>query len=470
MSTARQRDAVRSAPARLTRTAQSTGTTGRTLTTATATATSVAPSGRGRAFVRLAVRGTRVWRAAGAAIGAAAEWAGDTIRPAGVLVAVAATAGMVLGIVFGWVEFMVAGAASLLLLLAAVPFLFGARAYDVDLSLTHERVVAGAGVHGSIAVRNDGHRIALPGRIDVPVGAGLVEFGVPLLRPGHAVDQTLDIPGLRRGIVRVGPATTVRSDPIGLLRREHSFHDVHDVYVHPRTTSLPSSSAGLIRDLEGSPTRRLVDADMSFHAIREYAPGDSRRQIHWRSTAKTGRLMVRQYEESRRSRMAVVLAVAEAEYADADEFELAVSCAASLGLRAVHDARDVQIVTGSEIPRVVRGRLRAITRIPAAAPRPMLDGFSGVELLDGTMPVAEVCRLTAESTERLSIAFVVVGSAVSLSRLQQAALAFPADTAVVGIICDERSHPRMQPLSGMTVLTVGTLDDLSGLLLRGAAS
>ena len=131
---------------------------------------------------------------------------------------------------------------------------------------------------------------------------------MPLLRPGHTVAQPLEIPALRRGIVTVGPATTVRSDPIGLLRREHAFEDVHELYVHPRTTALPSTSAGLIRDLEGNPTRRLVDADMSFHAIREYAPGDSRRQIHWKSTAKTGQLMVRQYEESRRSRMAVVLA------------------------------------------------------------------------------------------------------------------------------------------------------------------
>ncbi|WP_109210496.1 MULTISPECIES: DUF58 domain-containing protein [Microbacterium] len=453
---------------RLTRTVQSTGTAGRTHLTATAT--SVGPSRRGRAFVRAAVWWTGVWRALGTGITTAAEWAGRTIRPAGTLVAVAATAGLVLGIVFGWVEFMVAGAASLVLLLAAVPFLFGARAYDVDLTLTHERIVAGDGVDGRIVVRNDGHRLALPGRIDIPVGEGLVEFGVPLLRPGHVVEQPLDIPGLRRGIVTVGPATTVRSDPIGLLRREHSFPDVHELFVHPRTTSLPTTSAGLIRDLEGSPTRRLVDADMSFHAIREYAPGDSRRQIHWRSTAKTGRLMVRQYEESRRSRMAVVLAVADAEYADADEFELAVSCAASLGLRAVHDARDVQIVTGSEIPRVVRGRLRAIRHIPSAAPRPMLDGFSGVELLESTMPVGEVCRLAAESGERLSIAFVVVGSRVPLTRLQQAALAFPADTTVVGLICDERAHPRMQPLSGLMVLTVGTLDDLSGLLLRGATS
>jgi hypothetical protein len=178
--------------------------------------------------------------------------------------------------------------------------------------------------------------------------------------------------------------------------------------------------------------------------------------------------MVRQYEESRRSRMAIVLAVAEQEYVDADEFELAVGCAASLGLRAVRDARDVEIVVGSEIPRVVRGRLRAIRRIPASAPRPMLDGFSGVDLLESTMPVSEVCRLTTESGERLSIAFVVVGSRVTLTRLRQAALAFPSDTTVVAVICDERAHPRIQTLAGLAVLTVGTLEDLSGLLLRGA--
>ena len=308
------------------------------------------------------------------------------------------------------------------------------------------------------------------GRLDIPVGKGLVEFGVPLLRPGHTVAQPLEIPALPRGIVRIGPVTTVRSDPIGLLRREHAFEDVHDVFVHPRTVGLPSTSAGLIRDLEGNPTRRLVDADMSFHAIREYVPGDSRRQIHWKSTAKTGRLMVRQFEESRRSRMAVVLAVAEDEYADADEFELAVSAAASLGLRAVRDARDLAIVAGSEIPRVVKGRLRAIQNIPTVTPRAMLDGFSGIDRLEETMSVADVCRLAAESNERLSVAFLVVGSVVPLLRLRQAALAFPADTAVVAVVCDERAHPRMQVLSGLSTLTIGTLDDLSGLLIRGATS
>lgn len=450
---------------RLTRTSASTGSGAATTRTHVTTTTR-----RGRALVGVVVWWTRALRAIAAAATAAAGWCARTVRPAGAVVALAASAGLGFGLAFGWVEWIVAGSISLALLAMSVPFLFGARLYDVDLSLAHERIVAGDGIDGEIVVRNDGQRYALPGRIDIPVGAGLVEFGVPLLRPGHSVSQPLDIPNLRRGVVTVGPATTVRSDPIGLLRREHAFEDVHELYVHPRTVELPTTSAGLIRDLEGAPTRRLVDADMSFHAIREYAPGDSRRQIHWKSTAKTGQLMVRQYEESRRSRMAVVLAISEAEYLDDDEFELAVGAAASLGLRAVRDARDLDIVVGTEIPRVVRGRLRAISHVEASAPRPMLDSFSRVDRLENTMRVEEVCRLASEANERLSIAVVVVGSTVGLTRLRQAALAFPADTVVIAVVCDERAHPRTRSLSGLTVLTVGTLDDLSGLLLRGVGS
>jgi uncharacterized protein (DUF58 family) len=447
---------------RLTRSSAATGPGAQTRTEVT--------SVRGSALVGTAVGLARAWRATSAAATAAARWAAHTIRPAGVLVVLAATVGLGLGLAFGWVEWLVAAGVAVVLLVMAVPFLFGARDYDVGLVLAHERITAGQSATGEIVVRNRGHRLALPGRLDVPVGEGLVEFGVPLLRPGHSIAQPLELPPLRRGIVTVGPATTVRSDPIGILRREHAFDDVVELFVHPATVALPSSSAGLIRDLDGSPTHRLVDADMSFHAIREYTPGDSRRQIHWKSTAKTGRLMVRQYEESRRSRMAVVLALAPDEFADDDEFELAVSCAASLGLRAVHDARDLDIVVGAEIPRVVNGRLRAIRRIAAASRRTMLDGFSGLERLESTMRIEEVCRLAVESNDRLSVAFVVVGSTVSLTRLRRVALAFAADTAVIAVVCDERAHPRMRRVGDLAVLTVGTLDDLSGLMLRGAGS
>lgn len=445
---------------RLTRTSAGSFTGGRTEVT----------SARGRTLVGAAVRATRAWTTTRAALQAAFAWSVRTIRPAGALAIAAATVGLVAGLVFGWVEAIVAGVAALVLLALSIPFLFQARTYDVDLTLGHERIVAGQGVRATVVVRNTGRRVALPGRIDVPVGGGLVEFGVPLLRPGAVSEQLLELPPQHRGIVPIGPATTVRSDPVGLLRREHSFADEHELFVHPRTVPVPSSSAGLIRDLDGSPTKRLVDADMSFHAIREYAPGDSRRQVHWKSTAKTGRLMVRQYEESRRSRMAVVLGLQESEYATDAEFELAVSAAASLAVRAVHDARDLDIVVGVEIPRVVRGRLRAIRHIPTGAPRVVLDGFSGVDRLADTMAFAEVCRLASEANERLSIAILVTGSGVGVARLRQAALAFPADAAVIAIVCDERAHPRTQVFGALTVVTIGTLEDLAGLLMRGANS
>ncbi len=398
------------------------------------------------------------------------EWLGQTVTPAGWLVVGFATVGVGAGWLFGWIEWLVAGLAALVLLAMCTPFLFGARGYDVSVRLRHERVVAGEVVDGEIDIRNVGTRTALPGRIDLPVGDGLVELGVPLLRPGHRVAQPVSIPAMRRGVIVVGPATTVRSDPIGLLRREREWDEVHDLYVHPRTVAVPATSAGLVRDLEGNPTRRLVDADMSFHAIRGYAPGDSRRQIHWKSTAKTGQLMVRQFEETLRSRLAVVLSLARGEYDSDDEFELAVSAAASLSVQAVRDGRDLSVVTGAELSRVARPRGRSIVALPSESPRALLDGYSRLDASDRTMPLEEVCRIVVEGSDALSLAFVVCGSGVSLTRLRQASLAFASDTAVVAVVCDEDARPRMRPVAGLTVLTVGIIEDLAGLMLRGVQS
>ena len=108
--------------------------------------------------------------------------------------------------------------------------------------------------------------------------------------------------------------------------------------------------------------------------------------------------------------------------------------------------------------------------LTTASPRALLDGFSGVERFANTMAFADVCRLAAEANERLSIAVLVTGSHVSLAALRKAALAFPADASVVAVVCDERAHPRTQVVGALTVVTVGTLDDLAGLLLRGATS
>lgn len=439
------------------------------LSSRTHTQTYVSSLRRDGVLVRVVVWWMRVWQVAASGARRAWQWLTQTVTAAGLLVVLAATAGLLGGALFGWVEWIVAGAAACVLLLLCVPFLFGANAYEVDLSMSDVRVVAGTEVTGEIVVSNRTRGTALPGRIDIPVGDGLIELGVPLLRPARSFAQTLTIATPRRGVIAVGPATAVRTDPIGLLRRERSSTDRHHLFVHPRTAVIPSTSAGLVRDLEGNPTRAIVDSDMSFHAIREYGPGDSRRQIHWKSTAKTGRLMVRQFEESRRSRLAVVLSIAAAEYADEDEFELAVSAAASLGVQAVRDNRDLDVVTGAEVPEMVRGRMRAIHSLAVSSPRILLDEFTGVRSLEHTMPIEEVCRLAGEATQGLSIVFMVCGSQVGLQRLRRAALALPMDAAAIAVICDERAQPRLQSFGGLTVMTIGLLDDLPGLMLRSAS-
>ncbi|MEN2740189.1 DUF58 domain-containing protein [Microbacterium sp. X-17] len=424
----------------------------------------------GAAATVLVVGGIRVWRRARAALVAAGRAVAETVTPAGWLVLAAAVLGLALGLVFGWVELVVAGSAAVVLLLLSVPFLFGGRSYDVALRLDHERVVAGGDATGRIVVTNTGRGVALPGAVEVPIGDGLVEVQVPLLRRGARFAEEVVIPARRRGIVTIGPVRAVRGDPVGILRREASWTDTHTLYIHPVTTALPSVSTGFIRDLEGNPSSLVVDADISFHALREYAPGDAQRQIHWKSTAKTGTLMVRQYEESRRSRMVVALATEEEEFGDDDEFELAVSVAASIGARGIRDGRDVHVVVGGEVPEFARRRVHSIRELPTVSGRTLLDALSGVERDAGITALPDVARLAGEAHPDVSIAFLVCGPAATPRMLQTTALAFPLGVGVVAVVCDPRARPGLRTLGDVAVVTVGLVDDLRQILSRGAAS
>lgn len=441
----------------------------------TSTSTSTAGSTRtrydtSRSTTVIVVGGIRFWRRVRRAVARSARAVGDTVTAGGWLLIGAALIGLSLGIVFGWIEFVLAGAVAAVLVLCAAPFLFGARAYRVSLGLAHDRVVAGTEVALSLRVVNVGKGVALPGRVDVPVGEGLVDVAIPLLRHEAAHDEELTIPGLRRGVLDIGPARAVRGDPLGILRREVVWEDVHTLYVHPVTTAIPSTATGFIKDLEGNPSSLVVDADISFHAIREYAPGDSQRQIHWKSTAKTGTLMVRQYEESRRSRMVIVLATGEEDYADDEEFELAVSAAASLGVRGIRDGRDVSVVVGGEVPEFARRAVRSSRDLVTITARTLLDELAGVEKGERITGLRDVASLAVEAHRDVSIGFLICGSTPTLRMLQHAALAFPADTGVAAIVCDPAAEPGFRTIGGASIVTMGLLEDLRHILARSAQS
>ena len=167
---------------RITRTVASTGTATHTRYT----------TRRGDSVVLAVVWWIRLSRALRAALGSTWNWIISTVTPAGWL-ALLAAALLPVGLVFGWVELIVASSIAIVLLLLSVPFLFGGHSYDVDLTLTHERVVAGTEVGGAVTITNTSSRIALPGRVDIPTGGGLTDVHVPLLRAGHSFVENVTI-------------------------------------------------------------------------------------------------------------------------------------------------------------------------------------------------------------------------------------------------------------------------------------
>jgi len=415
-----------------------------------------------------AARGRRLLRRARRNLLAALDWLRTTVTPAGWLLAAVLVLGVAGGLLAGLVEAWVVAAIAFVLLLLSVPFLLGAHDYGIRLELARDRVVAGSEVTGSLDIVNRGARVALPGVVDIPVGAGLVEVHVPLLLGGAEHREHLAISAHRRGVIQVGPMTVGRGDPVGILRREQAWPGAQQIFVHPVTVPIPSTSAGLVRDLEGAPTSDIVDADLSFHAIRPYVAGDSYRHVHWKSTAKTGMLMVRQYEETRHSRLAVVLDLAAAGYASDDEFEMAVSAAASLGVQGVRDGRDVLVTVSADLADDSREQARSIRSLPSLTAKTLLDGFAGVEAGQTAMPLEGVARLTVQSFPELSLAFLVTGSQVELTRLRAAAFAFPPNVAVVAVRAEPTAEPTLRSAKELTVLTIGVLDDLANMMARGA--
>ena len=449
--------------ARFGRTSAHTGTRTRVGTSTRMTGTRTSVVADGVFWGRIALR--RSLRVAVATL----TWLRSTVTPAGLMLVLTLVVGTVLGFTLGWVEaFVVAGIAAALLLLS-VPFLFGGHDYRVHLTLDRDRVVAGTDVTGHLDITNRSKRVALPGLVDIPVGGGLVEAHVPLLRGGAAHREQLSIAARRRGVITVGPMAISRGDPIGILHRELSWPEVQRIFVHPVTVSIPSTSAGLIRDLEGMPTNDIVDSDLSFHAIRAYVPGDSQRNIHWRSTAKTGTLMVRQYEESRRSRIAIVLGLGdEDEYRSDDEFEMAVSAAASLGAQGIRDGRDVLVTASAEIPELVREPVRAIRTLPTRSAKTMLDAMSDIENSPRAMSLEDVAALTVQANPELSIAFFITGSVLPLARLRAAAIAFPRTVKVIAVRCEVGAEPTLRGARELSVMTIGVLHDLKHMMARGA--
>lgn len=420
---------------------------------------------RRSAAVSVAANAARL-RRAGARVAAFAAPVTGVISATGWLVLAVAVVSFAIAWGLGWIELAFVGATLLAALLVAIPFVFGRVRYRVAIELQPRRVVAGERALGRLVVHNIGDAPSVPSQLELPVGAGLAEFVIPAIAPGGEHEELFAVPTQRRAVIVAGPAASVRGDQLGLLRREVRWTDPVELFVHPLTARLKPSAAGLVRDLEGEVTRTITNNDISFHALRAYEPGDALRNVHWRTSARTGQLMVRQYEETRRSQLLLVQPTRADHYASDAEFELAVSVLASLGVQVIRDATRLAVATD---------RLTLNTATPTA----LLDDTSRIEPVgdlgavraatgDGAPP-ATVRDLVREAARRIpapSVVIVVAGSRTPVAEFRAVEPVFGADTQVIAFRAEVGAPSRIARVGESTVVTVGALDELSRLVRR----
>ncbi|RKT31857.1 uncharacterized protein (DUF58 family) [Microbacterium sp. AG1240] len=354
----------------------------------------------------------------------------------------------VAGRILGWQELVIAAVVVATVLVLCTFFLIGRTDYDVGLDLNRTRVVVGERAVGALSLANTGTRAILPSRIVLPVGAGRGEFAVRRLAPGDEAEELFAIPTQRRAVLKVGPVSVVRGDPLGLFERVQRRDEPVDLFVHPKTVLFDGQSLGFLRDLEGMPATDLSRDDVSFHALRQYEPGDDRRHVHWKSTARTGDLMVRQYEETRRSHFVIGLSRHPSDYRDPEEFELAVSAAGSLGLRALRDSQRVD----------VRSQGGAIA---AENGKRFLDSLSGlVYSRPREGDVVGLAGLIASALPLASIVVLVCGSTVDAARLRVACSRLPFGARVLAVVAETGASPSLRRIAEADVVSVGALDQL----------
>lgn len=176
----------------------------------------------------------------------------------------------------------------------------------------------------------------------------------------------------RRGIFSSGEIVLKTGAPFGFLKTERRIEVASPLTVIPRWVQLrsfpilePSSfPADVLHE------RARTGAGEEYIGIREYRPGDPRRAVHWRSTARLGRLVVREFEEDVASRVTLVVAGRDHGSPPDSAFEHLVSAAASIMVYALSTGHPVELVrSGREGPE----RIVEPDRFAA------LDWLAGVE-------------------------------------------------------------------------------------------
>jgi len=177
---------------------------------------------------------------------------------------------------------------------------------------------------------------------------------IPFLKAGGWISARSENRFLRRGIFPLGPITVSTSFPFGLFRKTRTLTVPGGLVVWPRTdrrVRMPIPGG------DRTPTGNAIPFGATgprgeYRGLRGYRPGDDPRDIHWRTTARLGTPVVREYEQNAAETLWICL---DTRGEPGEEAETAVEIAASLASRAFQEGKRFGMSTDDTITEAGRG-------------------------------------------------------------------------------------------------------------------
>ena len=190
-------------------------------------------------------------------------------------------------------------------------------------------------------------RDRFPHKVDLLTGrvrSGLAQQATWLvnmvsLRWYERVTRTHRIVGIRRGVFDFGPAEISSGDVFGFRRREREDEAVTTLVVYPKI--VPVSELGITpgRPMgEWLARRRVIEDPLRLAMVRDYAPGDNPRYIHWKASAHTGSLQSKVFDPSDTLSLTIAVDVQTCPHAFEyvpEYLEFVLSAAGSLAIHAL---------------------------------------------------------------------------------------------------------------------------------------
>lgn len=115
---------------------------------------------------------------------------------------------------------------------------------------------------------------------------------------------------MRRGSYQLGPLLIFSRFPLGLVERSRLFPATGEILIYPRIGRLNATWRRRWQGATELVARPQAHAGVfhdEFHRLREFRTGDNPRDIHWRTSARRGELILREYQQNRDFNLAVVL-------------------------------------------------------------------------------------------------------------------------------------------------------------------